>query len=79
MGKNDEGQQSNKVADLGAPTDAPPVPNVSPLALRVMNSPHEFIREMALAAAKVCESPKLVPISRENVRRLLRVALAALE
>lgn len=74
-------EEAKAAADAkAAPAIDPLIEAVSPLAARVCMEPHKLAREYALAAASKCrDAPKLIGPSAEQVRRLLRIALAHLE
>lgn len=71
-------------APAPTPTTAPQVAvatdQFTPLQIRALdNTSGTLAREFAMGAAKLCESPILQPKTKERARRLLRLALAALE
>jgi hypothetical protein len=53
------------------------VPVMSPLATRALQDGHKLAGEYALSAAKLCaDSSKFTATSTDNVKKLLRIALA---
>lgn len=52
----------------------------TPLQRRALeDNDGSLAREFALGAARLCESPQVLPKTKERARRLLRLAIASLE